>query len=299
MTQPSSQPSAPLRIAVLCSGGLGWQSLNQLARTRHVVAVLTDRKSANIIELCQKQGIPYFAGNPRGGKGIEFLRDIEVDVLVSVNYLFLVEQDIIDCPKQMAFNVHGSLLPKYRGRTPHVWAIINNEQEVGITAHLITKECDAGDILEQVRILVEPDDTGATILDKYATEYLPLIDRVLDQVAQGSVSVTPQEHALATYFGKRTPNDGRIDWSWQRERIRNWVRAQAAPYPGAFSYYNGKHVTIDRVSFHSLGFEQTIADGTILSSVPDVVVKTPNGALKLDVVREPIRFEPNTCFDSE
>jgi len=131
-----------IRLGLLVSGNLGSIALTNLESNHHVIFVMTDKNSVSIIDFCKHKKINYFLGNPRGGKCITFIQSFEIDVLVSVNYLFLIDKDLINFPKKLAFNIHGSLLPKYRGRTPHVWAIINNEKETGITAHRIDEGCD-------------------------------------------------------------------------------------------------------------------------------------------------------------
>ncbi len=276
-----------MKIGVLCSGNLGYEMLLQLYKSHHISFVLTDSKSINIIDYCFENDIPFFKGNPRGGNSSIFLSNKECDVILSINYLFLIDEEIISLPKKYAINIHGSLLPKYRGRTPHVWAIINNETKTGITAHLIDSECDTGDIIDQIEVKIDNNDTGATILEKFNDLYGPLIDRVLLKIENNQLTKIPQDHSKATYFGKRTPNDGRIDWNWQKERIFNWIRAQAHPYPGAFTFIKGKKITIDRISYIDDGFNFAIVNGTIISTNP-LKVKTPNGVVKIESYRESI-----------
>jgi methionyl-tRNA formyltransferase len=181
-------------------------------------------------------------------------------------------------------NIHGSLLPKYRGRTPHVWAIINNESKTGITAHLIDDGCDTGDIIRQTEVIIENNDTGADILAKFNKLYLPFVDELLVDYEQDSITFLPQKNENATLFGKRTPNDGKINWCWQKERVRNWVRAQANPYPGAFSFLEGHKVIIDEVVFSEMGFDSSDQNGLIVSLDP-ICVKTPNGVIELRNIR--------------
>jgi methionyl-tRNA formyltransferase len=198
----------------------------------------------------------------------------------------------------MAFNIHGSLLPKYRGRTPHVWSIINNEKLTGITAHLIDVGCDTGDIIEQCQIKIKSNDTGASILKKFENKYYDLVESVLSKIITNQLVTVPQDNSKATYFGKRTPVDGLIDWAWHRERIYNWVRAQAFPYPGAFTYYLSNKVIIDWIELDDYGFDSTIPNGTIVSKDP-IRVKTPNGLVKIIKVRNSFNnFSVNTKFDN-
>lgn len=287
-----------MNIAVLASGGLGLDVLGRLEQTDHKIqAVLTDKGSEAIQTYSKEKSFPLFVGNPRKGATASFIADKSIDVLVSVNYLFLIEPDLIEWPNKMAFNIHGSLLPKYRGRTPHVWAIINNEIETGITAHIIDHNCDTGGVLQQVSIAIDPDDTGARVLQKYRDQYSSLIEGVLENIAKGNHEVTVQDETKATYFGKRTPADGEIDWKWQRERIRNWVRAQAHPYPGAFTFLKGEKVIIDQVGIDDWGFSSDTPNGSILTKEP-LRVKTPNGALRILKHRNSEElFSVNSIFD--
>ena len=273
-----------MKLALFVSGGLGLRVLKHLELGRaEILCVYTDKKSEDILTLAERRDIPVFVGNPRNQRACEFLEEFEVDLLLSVNYLFIIRSELFQ-QARLAVNVHGSMLPKYRGRTPHVWAIINNETSTGITAHVIDQGCDTGDIIRQVQVPIGPKDTGAVVLEKFNELYLPLIDQVIRDFEQGTLRTFTQNHHLATTFGKRTPDDGHINWSWQRERIQNWVRAQAQPYPGAFTLYEGKKVIVDEVTMSELGFKQEDENGKVLRVDP-VVVKTPNGALALKTIR--------------
>lgn len=278
-----------MKIGLLASGGLGLSVANHLLDKSVLAFIMTDKNSIDIIELCNENKIPCFAGNPRGGKSQNFIQDKEIEILISINYLFIIEEDLIRLPSKIAFNIHGSLLPKYRGRTPHIWAIINNESETGITAHVIDEGCDTGPIIEQVKISIDFFDTGADILNKFSKEYVPLVNRVLRKIENEDFEFTLQDDSRATFFGKRTPADGRINWNWQKERIRNWVRAQAYPYPGAFSFFDDKNITIDEVLYDEAGFDQGMPNGLILSINP-FLVKTPNGVLRISKYRD-INFD--------
>lgn len=273
-----------MKLGVLTSGNLGLIVLKHLSFTKDIVFVLTDKRSEEIINFCRNKGLFLFVGNPRNRRAFGFIEDKEIDILISINYLFLIEEDIINLPKKMAFNIHGSILPKYRGRTPHVWAIINNENETGITAHLIDSGCDTGDIIEQRIIPIETSDTGANLLNKFNELYIPVVDSVLDKISKNKIILRVQDESKATYFGKRSPEDGKINWNWQKERIRNWVRAQCHPYPGAFSYYKSEKIVIDEVEICEYGFNYKMKNGQVLCLTP-LVIKTPNGAIILKKIR--------------
>ena len=279
-----------MKLGILTSGSLGRDTLEKIIPYYDVSFVLTDTNSISIIDFCKNNNIPFFKGNPRNGKAFQFIKNIQVDVLISINFLFLIESDIINHPKILSFNIHGSLLPKYRGRTPHVWSIINNEKNSGISAHIIDEGCDTGAILSQVIIQIGQNDTGNDLLNKYKSKYFSFIKDVLDKIESNKLAPLIQDDSLATYYGIRKPEDGRINWNWHKERIRNWVRAQANPYPGAFSFVNGNKLTIDEVEEVSNGFTNLTENGIVLEIEPNIIVKTSNGALKLTKIREDIKI---------
>ena len=136
-------------IVVFASGDLGAKLLHYVVKSGYKVkAVLTNKHSTAIIDFTKKIKLPIFIGNPNSDSGIGFIKNFNSEIMLSVNYIFLVKTNIFgsfDFP----INIHGSLLPKYRGRTPHIWAIINNEKETGITSHFINEGCDEGDIIFQ------------------------------------------------------------------------------------------------------------------------------------------------------
>lgn len=270
-----------MKLALLASGNLGFEMLEILYRVYTIQCVLTDKKSVKIQKLCAEKELPLFIGNPTKGRCIEFVNGNSCDVLLSINYLFLIDKPLLDWPKIVSLNIHGSLLPKYRGRTPHVWAIINNEKKTGITIHKIDEGCDTGDILDQKEVLIAPNDTSTDILNKFSLNYEVLIKKSLNKILRNEELVfVTQNDDLATFFGKRTPEDGEIDWNWQKERIKNWVRAQAYPYPGAYTYYNDEKLIIDEISFSEIGFTDKIVNGTVLSVLP-LNVKVVNGVIEI------------------
>ena len=230
-----------MNYCICVSGGLGLTVLQHLVDAAiNINCVFTDRQSDGIIEYCNHHSLPTFVGNPLNGKAKMWMEasQIKFDNLLSINYLFILETDVLDCATNYAVNFHGSFLPRFRGRTPHVWAIINGEKECGITAHLINSHCDDGDIVKQLHIPIEDEDTGAIILSKYNQLYPSLVKEIVDLIESGNLNTIPQDISKATYYGKRTPEDGGVNWDWQKERIRNWVRAQARRYPGAFTHIN-------------------------------------------------------------
>ena len=273
------------KIILLVSGNLGEEIFKDLLNDKYIACVATDSKSFGIIQFARNNNIPLFIGNPRNGKLLNFLVNFPCEILLSINYIFLIEPDVINTIL-FPINFHGSLLPKYRGRTPHVWSIINNESITGITAHLIDEFCDSGDILLQKKINITYEDTGFSVLKKYINIYPELVREVLSMIDNKQLVKTTQNSLHATLYGKRTPDDGQINWNWQKERIRNWVRAQAHPYPGAYSFLKGSKLIIDKIKFSEVGFDNSIQNGTVIQINPKIIVKTSNGAVELDTIRK-------------
>ena len=153
------------------------------------------------------------------------------------------------------------------------------------SAHFIDEGYDTGDIIFQKKIPILEDDTGFSILEKYIETYPLLVREIINLFNTKNIKSIKQDETLSTIYGKRTPNDGHINWDWQKERIRNWVRAQTVPYPGAFTYLDDKKIIIDKVSFCEIGFNNELPNGTIIQVKPFLVVKTSNGAVKIDLIR--------------
>ncbi|HKY02755.1 MAG TPA: formyltransferase family protein, partial [Burkholderiales bacterium] len=133
-----------------------------------------------------------------------------------------------------AFNMHGSLLPKYRGRVPVNWAVLHGESETGATLHEMTAKPDAGRIVDQETVSILPDDTAKQVFDKVTNAAATVLNRSLPALLAGTAMLVEQDAGQATYFGGRKPEDGRIDWQQSAAQIHNLVRAVAPPYPGAF-----------------------------------------------------------------
>lgn len=271
-----------MNVAILASGNLGFSCINAIKNQLSIICVFTDSKSKKIIDWCSQECLPFFCGNPRNGNAAEFIANYKVDIIFSINYLFIIDEYLLKWPSLFAFNIHGSLLPKYRGRTPHVWAIINNEKTIGFTVHLIDENCDSGDIVLQTELSLEENMTGADVLNTFERLYPGAIIETCRLAMGSKLMLERQNHLLATYFGKRSPEDGELNWDWQKERIRNWVRAQTKPYPGAFTFHEGEKLIIYQVVFDSYGFREQDENGKVLDiQAGQPIVKTPNGAIRI------------------
>ena len=166
------------------------------------------------------------------------------DVIVATNWRTWIPPEIFTAPRLGTLNVHDSLLPAYAGFAPLLWALLNGEQEVGVTAHMMDGDLDAGDIVLQWAVPVEPTDTTTDLFHKTLALFGPIVIDGLAAIASGRTDWTPQDRAKASFFHKRSVEDSRIDWSWSAEELERLVRAQSDPYPNAFTFHNGQRLRV-------------------------------------------------------
>ncbi len=170
------------------------------------------------------------------------------DIIFSIGCKNIIGKEILNCPKIGCINFHGSLLPKYRGRTPLNWAILNGEKETGVTAHFMTKNLDDGDIILQEKITIKDDDSMKLILEKLYTAYNRICNNVIKQLHDNSYMSIPQDDLQATVFKQRKPRDGAIVWDKSAKYIKRLVQASSAPYPGSFTFVKNQKLILDSVS---------------------------------------------------
>jgi len=160
---------------------------------------------------------------------------LQPDFLFSFYYRNMLGPELLALPRRGAYNMHGSLLPKYRGRVPVNWAVIMGERETGATLHQMVEKPDAGGIVDQEAVPIGPEDTAAEVFGKVTEAAALVLARALPGLIAGSARITPQDLSLGSYHGGRKPEDGRIDWAKSAQEVHNLVRGVAPPYPGAFT----------------------------------------------------------------
>jgi methionyl-tRNA formyltransferase len=189
----------------------------------------------SVAERARLYGIPFITPqDPNTAEVIESVRSSAPDILFSFYYRKMLGPGLLALPPLGAYNVHGSLLPKYRGRAPVNWAIVHGERETGATLHEMVAKPDAGRIVDRERVPILPNDTAREVFDKVTLAAEIVLERSLPGLQTGTVRLVPQELAAGSYFGGRRPEDGAVDLAWPASRIHNLVRAVAPPYPGAF-----------------------------------------------------------------
>ena len=201
----------------------------------------------SVARLAAENGIPVVTPeDPNTSVFIEQLRALSPDFIFSFYYRHMLIPAVLATAMRGAFNMHGSLLPKYRGRVPINWAIINGETETGATLHEMVEKPDAGRIVGQQVVGIGPDETAEEVFGKVTAAAASVLDAALPALMAGTVVLETQDLSKGSYFGGRRPEDGVIDWNAPAESIHNLVRAVAPPYPGATTIINGEPVKITR-----------------------------------------------------
>jgi methionyl-tRNA formyltransferase len=174
---------------------------------------------------------------------------LQPDFLFSFYYRQMLKPGLLALPTRGALNMHGSLLPKYRGRVPVNWAVLHGERETGATLHYMVEKPDAGAIVAQQAVPILPDDTALEVFGKVTVAAEIALNRVLPDLLAGRAPAIAQDLSQGSYFSGRRPEDGRIDWSRDAREIHDLVRAVAPPYPGAFTEIQGRRVRILRTLY--------------------------------------------------
>jgi methionyl-tRNA formyltransferase len=207
------------------------------------------------------------------------IRDLEPDLFVVVALGQILPQVLLEIPPLGTINIHGSLLPAYRGPAPIQWALINNEGETGITTMLMDKGLDTGDILMTASTCITSDDTSATVHDRLAGMGAELLIKTIEGIAAKTIVPRPQDHDLATYAPLLKKSDGRIDWNKPAQLIEAFIRGMT-PWPGAFTFRDNKRLKIFRAQASPQ--ETTQAPGTVIQGFSDELrIATGQGALSI------------------
>ena len=226
---------------------------------------------ASVAELARSRGIPVITpDDPNTPETLARVRSSAPDFLFSFYYRHMLKRDLLVTPTLGAYNMHGSLLPKYRGRVPINWAIIHGESETGATLHAMTEKPDNGAIVTQKAVPIGIDDTAQDVFERVTDAAVSALDAALPALVAGTAPHMPQDLSKGAYFGGRKPEDGRIDFSWPARRIHDFVRALTRPYPGAFAEVAGRRVVVWRTRI-----------GESVPAAP-AVLSVANGAIVLD-----------------
>ncbi len=202
---------------------------------------------ASVAELAARHGIETITpADPSSPEVLQRLAALAPDFLFSFYYRHMLSAAVLGAARRGAYNMHGSLLPAYRGRVPTNWAVLRGERRTGATLHQMEVKPDAGAIVGQQAVPILPDDTAFEVFQKVTVAAEMVMDEVLPGLMAGTALHLPQDLTQGSYFGGRKPEDGRIDWRLSAQAIHNLVRAVAPPYPGAFCTFKGGRLVVAR-----------------------------------------------------
>jgi len=248
-----------MRVVMFGYQTWGHRTLRALLDSEHEVALVVTHPASehayeriwsdSVADLAAEHGVEVLLRNrPDDEDLMTALKAAEPDLIVANNWRTWIPPQIFQLPRHGTLNVHDSLLPAYAGFSPIIWALINGEQQVGVTAHMMDDSLDGGDIVVQRAIDVGPRDTATDLFHRTVDLIGPVVAESLELIASGRTDWTPQDRSKASFFHKRAIEDSRIDWSWPAEHIDRLVRAQSDPYPNAFTYHRGERLGITAAS---------------------------------------------------
>ena len=243
----------PSRAVVFAYHDVGVRGLAALLACGYDVPLVVSHEDAaeeniwfaSVLELARLNDIPVITpADPNRPEVIRQIADTRPDWLFSFYYRNMLGPELLALPPRGAWNLHGSLLPKYRGRVPVNWAVLHGETETGASLHRMVEQPDAGNLVDQQAVPILPNDTADEVFRKVVVAAEQVLMRSLPAMREGRFAERPQDLAQGSYYGARRPEDGRIDWQQTAWQIHNLIRAVAPPYPGAFFDAAGRRFRI-------------------------------------------------------
>lgn len=229
----------------------------------------------SVAAVCEEHGIPVVTpADPASPELFAQISALQPDFIFSFYYRHMLPVKLLALAKHGAFNMHGSLLPKYRGRVPINWAVLHGETETGATLHQMTLKPDAGTIVAQTSVPILPDDTAHEVFSKVVVAAEQTLWNALPAMLSGAPPAIPNNLSQGSYFGGRKAADGEIDWQQTAQTVYNLHRAVAPPYPGAWTVSNGvtfiiENARLSEISMANLPIGLTVVDNCIFGVCGD------------------------------
>ena len=290
---PHTGPGDSPRVVVFGYHDMGVACLQELLdQGVNLVGVVTHADDpaeaiwfGSVATLARANAIPVLTPEDPNVPGVvEEIRALRPDLLFSFYYRRLLAPAILALPRLAAVNLHGSLLPKYRGRAPLNWVLVRGETKTGVTLHHMDEQADHGDIIGQRQVAIATEDTALTLWRKLTSAGHLLLAELYPKIATGRAPRTPQEHSLATTFRRRRPADGLIDWSQSAWEVYNLIRAVTHPFPGAFTFWKDRRIFL-WLARPPRGAEVQGLPGTILGPGDHGTLRVTTAQGVLEVVR--------------
>jgi methionyl-tRNA formyltransferase len=270
-----------MRIIFMGYHNIGYACLEALLELSRelgdeIVAVVTHADDprenlwfASVRQLAFDNYLPvYQPANPNAPAFVAAMQALQPDWLFSCYYRHMLKQPVLDLPRLGALNLHGSLLPRYRGRCPVNWVLVFGETETGVTLHYMVAKADQGDIVGSTPVPITFEDTALTLSAKMTVAAAELMREAYPLLRAGTAPRLTQDHARASYYGGRTPQDGKIDWRQPATAIYNLMRAVTHPYPGAFTELAGRKLYIWNGRAMAASSAALDAPGQIAATLP-------------------------------
>lgn len=280
-----------MKIVLFAYHDIGCEGLKTLRAMGHEIsAVFTQEDDpgeniwfGSVKKLANRMNLKVFVDEDLDDPAwIPKIKAIKPDLIFSFYYRKMIRECLLAIPPKGALNLHGSLLPRYRGRAPVNWVLVNGESETGLTLHHMVKKPDAGDIVAQRRVAIADEDTALTLYRKMVPLVGDILKEAVPLLEKGTAPRIVQDAAQATYFGGRKPADGKIDWTKPAKTVYNLIRAVTHPYPGAFAERDGKKVLVWWGKPESGMAEKK--PGAILSTSP-LTIACGEGALRIEKIQ--------------
>lgn len=235
----------------------------------------------SLIPFCKNNSIPYLDYNGND-ELLAWVNTKKPDLIYCFGWSYLLPKKIIDYPSLGSVGYHPALLPKNRGRHPIIWAIALGLKETGSTFFYLTEEADAGNILNQRKILIDNDETSSTLYNKLMKVGEQQVIEMTEAFLNNSISFTVQEESKASYWRKRNKNDGKIDWRMNGETIYRLVNALTKPYAGAHFEYNNQDIIVWKIKYLLNDKDRNIEPGKIISvNENSFTVKVADGLVEI------------------
>jgi len=256
-----------MRVAFMGSPDFAVPCLRAVAAAHEVVVVVSqpDKPAGRGGELrapavkvaAQELGLPIIQPkSARNGELAQALRDARVDVAIVVAYGKILPKDVLEAPPLGCINVHGSLLPKYRGAAPVQWAVIDGEAETGVSIMQLDEGMDTGPVWAERRVAIGPEETSGELLARLAPIGAAALIETLPMIASGTARPIVQDHARATHAKMLDKTDGAIDWAQPARAIAARIRG-VDPWPGAYATLRGQPIKL----FRAIVTERAAAEG--------------------------------------
>lgn len=236
------------------------------------VAKIAERFGLNILKPASLKAESFF----------KQIKELSPDLIVVIAFRILPKK-LFSLPKSGSINIHGSLLPKYRGAAPINWAIINGEKETGLSAFFLKQKVDTGDIINQVKIPIEDNDNFDSQYLKMADKSAAFLLETIKMIESGNISPIKQDDTTASQAPKLSPFDAMIDFGFPSEKVHNFIRGMSSK-PGAFTFIRGKKLKITASQIADINSDEQTRPGTVLLNKKRLIVQCAKSAIEIKAV---------------